>query len=33
MAKLEPISHSDLVKRLRAFGFEGPYGGAIISIC
>ena len=27
MAKLEPISHSNLVKRLRAFGFEGPYGG------
>ncbi|MBE0431060.1 MAG: type II toxin-antitoxin system HicA family toxin [Dehalococcoidia bacterium] len=27
MAKLEPVSHGDLVKRLRAFGFEGPYGG------
>jgi predicted RNA binding protein YcfA (HicA-like mRNA interferase family) len=22
-----PISHSDLVRNLKAFGFDGPYGG------
>jgi len=27
MSKLDPISQSDLVKRLRALGFQGPYGG------
>ena len=25
MAKLSPVSWTDLVKRLRALGFEGPY--------
>ena len=25
MAKLSPVSWTDLVKRLRAIGFEGPY--------
>ena len=27
MSKLTPISFGSLVKRLRKFGFEGPYGG------
>jgi len=27
MSKLTPISWNDLVKRLRKFGFEGPYQG------
>ncbi len=27
MAKLSPISWSDLVKNLRRLGFEGPYYG------
>jgi predicted RNA binding protein YcfA (HicA-like mRNA interferase family) len=26
--RLVPISRSDLVKRLRAFGWEGPFAGA-----
>lgn len=25
MAKLSPVSWTDLARRLRAFGFEGPY--------
>ncbi|NSW77385.1 MAG: type II toxin-antitoxin system HicA family toxin, partial [Candidatus Atribacteria bacterium] len=27
MAKLSPVSWSDLVKRLRMLGFDGPYRG------
>lgn len=27
MSKLGPVSYSELVKRLRIFGFEGPYSG------
>jgi len=27
MAKLGPVSHNELVKRLRIFGFEGPFSG------
>ena len=27
MAELSPISWSDLVSRLRKFGFDGPYQG------
>lgn len=27
MPKLTPTSHNELVKKLRMFGFEGPYGG------
>jgi len=27
MSKLVPVSYSELVKRLKVFGFEGPYGG------
>ena len=27
MHKLTPTSHNELVKKLRMFGFEGPYGG------
>jgi len=27
MSKLVPVSCSELVKRLKMFGFEGPYGG------
>ena len=27
MSKLTPLSFDSLVKRLRKFGFEGPYGG------
>ena len=27
MPKLSPVSHKDLIKRLRMFGFEGPYSG------
>ena len=27
MSKLTPISHNDLIKRLKIFGFEGPYSG------
>ena len=27
MAKLSPVSWTDLVKRLRDLGFEGPYQG------
>lgn len=27
MAKLSPVSWSELVKRLRILGFEGPYPG------
>ncbi|OIN97109.1 hypothetical protein AUJ66_04335 [Candidatus Desantisbacteria bacterium CG1_02_38_46] len=27
MSKLSPVSHSELVKRLKTFGFEGPYSG------
>ncbi len=26
MSKLSPISLNELIKRLRLFGFEGPYG-------
>jgi predicted RNA binding protein YcfA (HicA-like mRNA interferase family) len=26
--RLSPISRSDLIKRLRAFGWEGPFVGA-----
>ncbi|RKY05584.1 hypothetical protein DRP77_00570 [Candidatus Poribacteria bacterium] len=25
--KLRPVSHRELVSKLRALGFEGPYGG------
>jgi predicted RNA binding protein YcfA (HicA-like mRNA interferase family) len=27
MPKLMPVSHNELVKRLKAFDFEGPYSG------
>jgi predicted RNA binding protein YcfA (HicA-like mRNA interferase family) len=27
MSKLSPVSYDDLVRRLKTFGFEGPYGG------
>ena len=27
MARLTPISFTEFITRLRAFGFEGPYGG------
>jgi len=27
MTKLSPINRNDFIKRLRAFGFEGPYSG------
>ncbi len=27
MAKLSPVSWSNLVKKLKQFGFEGPYRG------
>ncbi len=27
MSKLGTVSYSELVKRLRIFGFEGPYNG------
>ncbi|MER3446548.1 MAG: type II toxin-antitoxin system HicA family toxin [Candidatus Dadabacteria bacterium] len=27
MSKLRPVSHSEFVKGLKAFGFEGPYSG------
>jgi len=27
MSKLTTISHAELVKRLRSFGFDGPYSG------
>ena len=27
MAKLSPVSFNELVRRLRNFGFEGPYSG------
>ena len=27
MSKLKPVSHNELFKGLRSFGFEGPFGG------
>ena len=27
MSKLGPVSHRELVKGLKTFGFEGPYSG------
>lgn len=27
MSKLTPVAHSDLIRGLKVFGFEGPYGG------
>ncbi len=27
MSKLSPVSHNALIKRLRIFGFEGPFSG------
>lgn len=27
MAKLKPVSHNELVKGLKSFGFEGPLSG------
>jgi len=27
MSKLSPVSYAELVKRLKSFGFEGPYSG------
>lgn len=27
MSKLSPVSHKTLVKRLKVFGFEGPFSG------
>jgi predicted RNA binding protein YcfA (HicA-like mRNA interferase family) len=27
MSKLGPVSHNELVKRLRIFGFDGPFSG------
>jgi predicted RNA binding protein YcfA (HicA-like mRNA interferase family) len=27
LSKLKPVSHNELLKGLRSFGFEGPFGG------
>ena len=27
MAKVSPVSHGELIRRLRKFGFEGPMAG------
>lgn len=27
MPKLKPVSHNELLKGLRSFGFDGPFGG------
>jgi len=27
LSKLRPVSHNELIRRLRAFGFEGPLSG------
>lgn len=27
MSKLKPVSHNELIKRLREFGFKGPFSG------
>ncbi len=27
MSKLKPVSHNELVRGLKTFGFEGPLGG------
>lgn len=27
MRKLRPVSHNELVRGLKTFGFEGPFGG------
>ena len=27
MSKLSPVSHSEFIRRLRLFGFHGPYAG------
>lgn len=27
MPKISPVSHTELVKRLKGFGFEGPFSG------
>ncbi|HBY98360.1 MAG TPA: type II toxin-antitoxin system HicA family toxin [Chloroflexi bacterium] len=27
MTRLTPVSHDEFVRRLRALGFEGPFGG------
>jgi len=27
MPKLSPVSHSELVRKLKSFGFDGPYSG------
>jgi len=27
MAKISPLSQSDLIKKLKMFGFEGPFSG------
>ncbi|HHH39128.1 MAG TPA: type II toxin-antitoxin system HicA family toxin [Sedimenticola sp.] len=27
MGKLAPVTHKELVQRLRKFGFQGPYSG------
>jgi len=27
MSKLTPVSHNDLIKKLRRFGFDGPHSG------
>ena len=27
MSKLTPVSHNDLIKKLRKFGFNGPHSG------
>lgn len=27
MSKLAPVSYHDLIKKLRIFGFEGPFSG------
>ncbi len=27
MSKLPPVSYNELIRRLKIFGFDGPYGG------
>jgi len=27
MSKIIPVSHKDLIKKLKAFGFDGPFPG------
>ncbi|HRR90951.1 MAG TPA: hypothetical protein P5253_01580 [bacterium] len=27
MGRLKPVTHKELIRKLRKFGFEGPYSG------